>query len=111
MAMNHSPETLLSILQEKSGAVQSAIYYFSANFSRLLLCAHLGKDPAPARYWRSSCSDGAIMDLLLRAREPFSLSWQSITGAQEEIIAAPVLNGGRVIGAVIHCYRDHSPQD
>ncbi|MBN2330070.1 MAG: GAF domain-containing protein [Candidatus Omnitrophica bacterium] len=111
MAINYTPETALPALQEKSGADQSALYYFSANFSRLLLCAHLGREQSPARYWRSSCTDASTMDLLLRSREPFSLSGQPITGAQEEIVAAPILNGDRVIGAVIHCYHDHSPQD
>jgi signal transduction histidine kinase len=103
------PETILSTIHEKCGAAQSALYYFSVNFSSLLLCANSGKNESATRYWRVNCSDEETLSRISASRAPLLLQGHSITGDPEDIIAIPALNGDRVIGALVHCFIDRSP--
>lgn len=105
MSATIPPETILASIHEKSGAAQSALYYFSVNFSSLLLCAHTNENDMQTRYWRANCSDEETVNRIVNARYPIQIQGHTITGAQEDIIAVPVLYGDQAIGVAIHCYR------
>ncbi len=101
------PGTVLQEIHRQSGAQRTALYYLVyPSFNSFVLHATAGERDENVRYWRSQCTDFDSVSQIRNADKPFSLPSQPITGAREFIVAAPVLNGSQVIGAVVHCYPD-----
>lgn len=110
---NPSPsEHLLKNLHAKSGAEQSALYFFSyPGLDQLVLNSTVGGDSTPVRYWRPQCGDLETISLLRQSTEPVFLMGEPVTGKNESCVALPVYGGDMAIGAVILCFVDSVDMD